>query len=670
MQYALFCALAHYTPNATGRRRNMIPKLIVIAGPSEGMTFAINEAEVSVGRELDNQICLPDLSVSRRHFSIKQDGGQFALLDHGSLNATVVNGMPVKRHTLKSGDRIRVGDSLLIFLCEADQARNSSRLVQFDDARLITKNTVLLRKDDAVDFKPQSSSVDSQPLSRSTRDLNALLKISLAINSFRRREAMLEHLLQLIGSVIPADCGAILLAELTSEADVGAGDFTPVCGWRRKGGLTDPIHISRTVTERARNEGVAILSNDVIRDFDLNDAQSLAARNISALMAVPLIISDRVQGVIYLDCSDPSVRFDQDHLQLLRAIAGLAGVALENLRRVSLLEDENQRLRAEISIEHDMVGASPRMREVYQFISKAAPTDATVLIRGESGTGKELAARAIHLNSPRAPKPFVAINCAALTETLLESELFGHEKGAFTGAIAQKKGKLEIAQGGAVFLDELGEMPLTLQSKLLRVLQEHEFERVGGVRTIKTDIRLVAATNRNLEQAIKDGRFREDLYYRLNVICINLPPLRERREDITALAHYFASKYSQKCKRKIVGISPEAMSCLMNYDWPGNVREFENAIERAIVLGSSEIIKMEDLPEAVIESHPVSGPLTGAAAPQNFYEAVNEAKKRLIINAFDRAQGNYTEAAKLLCMHPNHLHRLIRNLNMKAELKR
>src|SRR5262249_43364594 len=220
-----------------------------------------------------------------------------------------------------------------------------------------------------------------------------------------------------------------------AQAAAGAEAFAPVCGWRCKSGSTEPIQVSRAVTERARNESVAILSNDVIRDFDLNASQSLAAQNISALLAAPLIISDRVQGVIYLDSSDSSVEFDQDHMQLLWAITGLAAVALENLRRVNRLEDENQRLRAEISIEHDMVGASPRMREVYQFISKAAPTDATVLIRGESGTGKELAARAIHFNSQRATKPFVAINCAALTETLLESELFGHEKGAFTGAI-------------------------------------------------------------------------------------------------------------------------------------------------------------------------------------------------------------------------------------------
>jgi Nif-specific regulatory protein len=413
-------------------------------------------------------------------------------------------------------------------------------------------------------------------------------------------------------------------------------------------------------------EGVALLSNDVMVDVILRGAESLTAQHIAALLAVPLAVADKTLGVIYLDASDPAIQFDQDHLQLLRAIASLAAVALENLGRLDRLENENRRLRAEISIEHDMVGASPRMREVYQFIGKVAGADSTVLIRGESGTGKELAARAIHFNSRRAAKPFVAINCAALTETLLESELFGHEKGAFTGATALKKGRLEVAQGGTVFLDEIGEMAPALQSKLLRVLQEHEFERVGGARTIKADIRLIAATNRNLEQAIKEGRFREDLYYRLNVICLNLPPLRERREDITALAHYFAAKYSQKCKRKVVGVSPEAMSCLMNYDWPGNVREFENAIERAVVLGSSEIIKVEDLPEVVIEA----GTPAGAAAPPQFYEAVNEAKKRLIADAFDRAQGSYTEAARLLGMHPNHLHRLIRNLNMKADLKK
>ena len=228
------------------------------------------------------------------------------------------------------------------------------------------------------------------------------------------------------------------------------------------------------------------------------------------------------------------------------------------------------------------------MRSLYRQIGRVAPSDSTVLITGESGTGKELVARAIHSNSPRAERPFVAINCAAITETLLESELFGHERGAFTGAIAQKKGRLETADGGTVLLDEIGELSPALQAKLLRVLQEREFERVGGTRSIAVDFRLVAATNRDLEQAIAAGTFRRDLYYRLNVVSLAVPPLRERPEDIPLLANHFARRHAANMKRRVTGVSPEALACLMAYDWPGNVRELENAIERAVVLGSTD----------------------------------------------------------------------------------
>jgi Nif-specific regulatory protein len=291
-----------------------------------------------------------------------------------------------------------------------------------------------------------------------------------------------------------------------------------------------------------------------------------------------------------------------------------------------------------------------------------------VLIRGESGTGKELAASSIHQNSSRAGKPFVAINCAALTETLLESELFGHEKGAFTGAVAQKKGKFEIADGGTIFLDELGEMSLVLQAKLLRVLQEQQFERVGGIRPIKVDVRLIAATNRDLESAIKDGGFRQDLYYRLNVVSLKLPPLRERREDIPLLANYFATKYANKCKRQVRGIAPEARALLTAYDWPGNVRELENAIERAIVLGSTDLIRPEDLPEAVLEVEAVT-PVTDVSIA-NYHEAIKETKKQLILKAIGQSDGNITEAARLLGVQANYLHRLISNLNLREAIKK
>jgi Nif-specific regulatory protein len=281
-------------------------------------------------------------------------------------------------------------------------------------------------------------------------------------------------------------------------------------------------------------------------------------------------------------------------------------------------------------------------------------------------------ARAIHSNSARADRPFVAINCAAITETLLESELFGHEKGAFTGAIVQKKGKLEAAEGGTVLLDEVGELTPALQAKLLRVLQEREFERVGGTRSIAVDFRLLAATNRDLEQAIASGTFRRDLYYRLNVVSLAVPPLRDRREDIPLLAEYFARRHAGKAKRRLAGLSPDAMGCLMAYEWPGNVRELENAIERAVVLGSTESIVPDDLPEAVIEAVPTAGSAGRAAEGgiAQFHEAMRHAKQELIAKAFDAAGGSHSAAARLLGLHPNYLHRLIRNLNLKSRLKK
>src|SRR5437868_577196 len=235
-----------------------------------------------------------------------------------------------------------------------------------------------------------------------------------------------------------------------------------------------------------------------------------------------------------------------------------------------------------------MIGESLPMKPAYRYLSRVAPTDSTLLISGESGTGKELVARAIHRNGPRASRPFVAINCAAIPEGLLESELFGYERGAFTGAAERKKGRIEIADGGVVFLDEIGELAPALQVKLLRVLQEREFERLGGSRPISVDIRLIAATNQDLAAAVKARTFREDLYYRLNVVSLIVPTLRERREDIPSLAEYFVAKFAVKCKVKSKKISPEAIGCLMNYDWPGNVRELENAIERALVLGLAD----------------------------------------------------------------------------------
>jgi transcriptional regulator with PAS, ATPase and Fis domain len=259
----------------------------------------------------------------------------------------------------------------------------------------------------------------------------------------------------------------------------------------------------------------------------------------------------------------------------------------------------------------------------------------------------------------------VAINCAALTESLLESELFGYEKGAFTGAMTQKQGYLEAADGGTIFLDEIGELALPLQAKLLRVLQEREVVRVGGTRPIKVNLRVLAATNKPLPEMVKLNRFREDLFYRLDVVSCHIPPLRARREDIPLLARYFAAKYATKCNRQVSGVSQEALACLKHYDWPGNVRELENAIERAVVLGSTGQILRDDLPESlteIVDSAPTS--------PNGYHAAVGRKKRELILDALDEARNNFTEAAKLLGIHPNYLHRLVRILDLRTELKR
>jgi len=383
-----------------------------------------------------------------------------------------------------------------------------------------------------------------------------------------------------------------------------------------------------------------------------------------SVVAAPVMVRGDVAAVIYVESADPALKFDEGHLQLLTAVACMAAGAWENATILGWLQEENQRLQEELKLEHDMVGVSSKMRELQRQIAKAAPSNSTVLILGESGTGKELVARAIHRNSVRAAGPFVAINCAALADTLLESELFGHEKGAFTGAIVQKMGKLEMAQGGSVFLDEIGELSQLLQAKLLRVLQQREMERVGGTKTIKLDLRVLAATNRNLEEAVKKGAFRQDLYYRLNVVQLTAPALRDRPEDTIPLAEHFAKKYAQDCGRKITGLAPEARVYLQSYSWPGNVRELENAIERAVVLGSTDTILAEDLPEHIRETRPAE------VSASLYEEAVEAAKRQVVLKAFDQANFDHETAAKILGLHPNYLHKLIRTMDLRAVLKR
>ncbi|MFB0521794.1 MAG: nif-specific transcriptional activator NifA [Desulfatiglandales bacterium] len=388
----------------------------------------------------------------------------------------------------------------------------------------------------------------------------------------------------------------------------------------------EPLFLNRTATRR------------VVRDQELS------------FVCVPVKKGDQVVGALSVDRAFDEFYSLEEGERLLSIIATMIAQHVINLESIQLereqLREENRRLRDELSKKYritNIIGNSNKMREVFQMISQVCQSNATVLIRGESGTGKELAANAIHYNSPRAQQPFVKVNCAALPENLIESELFGHEKGAFTGAIRQKPGKFELANKGTIFLDEIGSIGTDLQVKLLRVLQEREFERVGGYHTIKADIRVIAATSKNLEQAVEEGTFRSELYYRLNVFPIYMPPLRERKTDILLLADFFLEKYARENRKDIRRLSTPAIDMLMQYHWPGNVRELENCIERAVLLCDGGVIHSYHLPPTL-----QTGEESDTIPALSLEESVANLEREMIIDALKNTQGNMARAAQML----------------------
>jgi transcriptional regulator with GAF, ATPase, and Fis domain len=605
------------------------PRLLALRGPLKGQIIALPEGEYWVGRQATNDLQLEDNAVSRRHCLFTRSGDSCTLKDMDSRNGTFVTGTPVTEQQLTPGDEIRIGGSVFCFLVDSN--------ARLPPEQASSSNTRELRLEDSLYLSSEEYTV-LPPSARAMHDLRTLLRVSTMLHSFRglhdttsasAAEILRSHLTSLLLDLIPASHAAVFIPG--SHAEKGQA--------------------SAQVLERTIAERVVIW-------------QEAAENNGLSILAAPLIIRGEVAAVVYVESVGAEHELDEGHLQLLTAVAGMAAVAWENATILGWLQEENERLQTELKIEHGMVGVSEKLSELRRQIAKVAPTNSNVLILGESGTGKELVARALHQNSLRAAGPFVAINCAALTETLLESELFGHERGAFTGAITQKKGKLEVAEGGTVFLDEIGELSPILQAKLLRVLQEREMERVGGTKTIPLNIRLLAATNRDLQEAVQKGAFRRDLFYRLNVVSLQAPPLRERPEDTLPLAEHFAKKYAAECGRKIVGLSMEARAYLQSYSWPGNVRELENAIERAVVLGSAETLLAEDLPEQIRESRPT------AVSASMYEEALEAAKRQVVLQAFDQVNHDHEAAAKILGLHPNYLHKLIRTMNLKPALKR
>jgi Nif-specific regulatory protein len=622
----------------------MKASLVAIAGPLQGSVFALAETQFTIGRAPGNSITLDDAALSRRHCTITERDGQYELRDAESRNGTRVNGVPVTQRLLEPHDEIRAGRSLFLFVAEPETSGAIS--IAQSAAPANVQNTVVLSRTDAVYGRPDAL-VGRAGNDRTERDLRTLLRLASAIPERHGAAALQKAVLELTSGAVSASRMAFLVAQDDGAVELGEQWSEQEC--------PEAVTVFQHVIDAALKDRTGLLFSPPAE----------AGAGSRPLMVVPVVAREEVIALLYFEARADDRGFSRDDLELAMGIAQFVAGPLENAFHADRLQRENQRLRAEINIQHEMVGSAPSMRDVFTFIGRAASADSTVLIRGESGTGKELVARALHRNSPRAARPFVAINCAALTESLLESELFGYEKGAFTGALNQKRGKFEEAEGGTLFLDEVGELAPPLQAKLLRVLQEREFYRVGGTRPIRTDVRVVAATNRDLEEAARDRSFRQDLYFRLNVVSVNMPSLRDRREDIPALAEHFLQKHARKVKRGVTGISPEAAACLRRYDWPGNVRELENAIERAVVLGATESIVREDLPEAVAEAG-----AGGSAGSGDFHDLVRQAKRRVVLEAIERAGGSITDAARLLGLHPNNLHRLIRTLDLRSELKK
>jgi Nif-specific regulatory protein len=501
---------------------------------------------------------------------------------------------------------------------------------------------------------------EAKDLEDERRTFKTLYELSNIISSERDINVLLEEVIDAVIEITSPERGLLKIFDENKNVKL-----TIAKDKEKKILEEDKESMYEKMVEVALETGNPICTTGLLTS-DIDEEKEEQGRELVSILCVPLRSNEKILGVIYLDDKRPDSFFTQSDAELLSSLAERVAVALENNFLFMELKESQEKLLRDLRGKFkfdDILGNSPQMVEVLKTVADVADTDATVLIEGESGTGKELLARAIHFNSSRSKKPFVPINCAAIPETLLESELFGYEKGAFTGAVQRKSGKFEVANGGTIFLDEIGEMSPLLQVKILRFLQSHEFEALGSNKLKKADIRIIAATNKDLLSMVKEDEFREDLFYRINVINIKLPPLRDRRLDIAPLAESFAIKYGKKNGKKIKGIDSEALNILAHYNFPGNIRELENIIERAAILAQSEWITKEDLPRTIFEGSDFD---YKTKAPENYGEmkalrkkAIEEVEKAFLNNILGKNNKNISKAAEEARMHRVELHRLI-----------
>jgi len=618
-------------------------RLIVKEGPGRGTAYELVESPVTIGRDPTNVIQIPSETVSRNHAILTavpgSEGEIWRIEDLRSKNGILLNGKRVTQAELTSGDEIRLGEVVLTFVLRdfdvvpAESGDSGTRL-QLKD---------ILKRDSFVK-RPEGARATVEIGRDPRQSLLALLEMSNLAASARSYPELFAGITAALEKNLRPHRAVPMLF------DEQKGLLRP---WVSQRGEFDKvlsrIPISTTVVKYVQEHRDAILSEATREDARLRDARSITAHEITSAMCAPILLGDRFLGLLYVDRLGDAEGFTKEDLELLTAFALQAAAGIENVRMTEEIGRERYVREKAARGEYDIVGRCEGMQRVFRFIARAATSEASVLIEGESGTGKELVARAIHLNSRRRHQPFEAVNCAAIAPTLIESELFGHVRGAFTGADRDRPGRFELADGGTLFLDEIAELPEASQSKLLRTLETGELRRVGGVKDIKVNVRVVAATNRRLDEERAAGRFREDLYFRLNVLKVSLPPLRERQGDIDLLAEHFLKHFAEKCGRPQLRFHERVLELFRTYPWPGNVRELRNAVERMVVMSDGPVLTVDDVPYEIRSGGPapaeevVAGAAEGVELP-----TLREVERRYIERVLRYTGGNRKEAARIL----------------------
>ena len=660
--------------------------LIIRSGPLEGTSIPLHSGQITtIGRATTNRLVIPDEICSRNNCEVFFEGGLWKLRDLGSRNGTRVHGEPITGDLqLAEGRQFQIGSTFISFSADLRGKATSEGEVGLDTVASAAADTVRnVRSDRQTISESRPEIVHLTDKNRYTSDVHdtvptngqsgqaaqRLVRLGLMMGAESDVRRLSEIVLEGLFDVTSADIGAVLLFKDSEKSGQDPRNLEVVA---YKSLNARPFErVSDYVTNVALDSRACVVAHDVKSDDKFSSSDSLRAMGTESIICAPIRTPDRLLGLIQLYSTNPDNRLQADDAEFTLAVADQLAGALENLKERSRLaagldrfELENKTLREQLLIETELVGDSDSIRRLRERILRIAPTGATVLIRGESGVGKELVARAIHQHSNRADAPFVTMNCAALSESLLESELFGHEKGSFTGAVSRKIGKFEQAHTGTIFLDEVGEMSPAIQAKFLRVLEGHPYERVGGGGEVRVDVRVVAATNRDLENSVDQGRFRKDLYFRLQVMELLVEPLRERRTDIAILAKHFMQRFSKKCGRSVTSIQPSAMSTLVNYGWPGNVRELQNTIERAVILCSGETLTPADIQLSALGR---SEAATAASTTSTGYRAVSIdlIEQEHILATLEWTKWNKSQAAHILGIERSTLDRKLKKYEVE-----